>query len=113
MSTRTGDDAGSSIERLLSGLAGPKLTESPLPEAANGDGEMPATFADGSEYGADSDRYDGDYDYYWGGVRIPTWMALIWQVPWRQRLDIFVIGFIVGMVLAGSALFFGFALSEF
>ncbi len=65
------------------------------------------------DYGAQRDRYDEDYEYYWGNVRIPLWMALIWQVPWRQRLDIFVIGFIVGMVVAGLALLWGFVLSQY
>jgi len=113
MSTRTGDGAGSSIERWLSGLAGPELDESPVPGAAYGDGEQPATGIDASKLGAERDRYDEDYEYYWGSVRIPLWIALIWQVPWRQRLDIFVIGLIVGLVISGLALFWGFVLSQY
>ena len=59
------------------------------------------------------DEYDEDFDYYWGSWRLPLWIALIWQVPWRQRLDIFVIGFIVGMCIAGFGLLWGFVLSQF
>ncbi|MEA2193225.1 MAG: hypothetical protein QOI73_3346 [Solirubrobacteraceae bacterium] len=113
MSTRAGDGAGSSIERLLSGLTGPELVEDPGQEAAYGAGQQPSSGIDASQLGPERDRYDEDYEYYWGGVRIPLWMALIWQVPWRQRLDIFVIGFIVGMVVAGMALFWGFVLSQY
>ena len=35
------------------------------------------------------------------------------QVPWRQRLDIFVIGLIVGMTISGLALLWGFVLSQY
>ena len=111
MSTRTGDGAGSRVERWLSGLAGPELVETPGQEAPYGDAQ-PARLPD-EGYSPERERYDEDYEYYWGNVRIPLWMALIWQVPWRQRLDIFVIGFTFGMVVAGSALLFGFLLSEF
>ena len=59
------------------------------------------------------DRYDEDFDYYWGNWRVPLWIALIMQVPWRQRLDIFVIGFIVGLVIAGIAVSWGLLLSRY
>ncbi|MBA3747654.1 MAG: hypothetical protein H0W96_09220 [Solirubrobacterales bacterium] len=58
-------------------------------------------------------EYDEDYDYYWGGVRMPLWIALIWNVPWRQRLDIFVVGFLVGLIIAGVALLWGVLLSRY
>ena len=54
-----------------------------------------------------------DFDYYWGDWKIPLWIALIMQVPWRQRLDIFVIGFIVGLVIAGVAMSWGLLLSRY
>ena len=63
--------------------------------------------------GSERDRYDEDFDYYWGDWRIPLWIALIMQVPWRQRLDIFVIGFIVGLVIAGIAVSWGLLLSRY
>jgi len=107
------DGAGSSVERWLSNLAGPELVENADQEAAYGDAQQHSTGIDASQLGPERERYDEDYEYYWGNVRIPLWMALIWQVPWRQRLDIFVIGFTVGIVVAGSALLFGFVLSEF
>jgi hypothetical protein len=59
------------------------------------------------------ERYDEDYDYYLGGMRLPLWIALIWNVPWRQRLDIFVIGFLVGLTIAGVALLWGLLLSRY
>jgi len=62
---------------------------------------------------SERDQYDDDFDYYWGSWRLPLWIALIWQVPWRQRLDIFVVGFIVGMCIAGFGLLWGFVLSQF
>jgi len=40
-------------------------------------------------------------------------MALIWQVPWRQRLDIFVIGFVVGLIIAGIAVLWGLVLAQY
>ena len=60
-----------------------------------------------------AESYDEDYDYYLGGFRLPLWIALIWNVPWRQRLDIFVIGFLVGLTIAGVALLWGLLLSQY
>ena len=59
------------------------------------------------------ERYDEDFDYYWGDYKIPLWIALIWQVPWRQRLDIFVIGLLVGLIIAGIAVLWGLLLSQY
>jgi len=61
----------------------------------------------------EEDGYDEDFDYYWGNVRLPLWIALIWQVPWRQRLDIFVVGFIIGLIVAGIAVFWGLLLAQY
>ena len=66
-----------------------------------------------NDAGSERDRYDEDFDYYWGDWRLPLWIALILQVPWRQRLDIFVIGFIVGLVIAGVAVSWGLLLSQY
>ena len=113
--------AGGSIERWLSGLAGPDLQEGPLPgqtsapNSANGEGEVKCPVCDKprTDYGEDRARYDEDYDYYWGDIRMPLWIALILQVPWRQRLDIFVIGFIVGLIIAGIAVLWGLVLAQY
>ncbi|MEJ7797156.1 MAG: hypothetical protein WKF42_01560 [Solirubrobacteraceae bacterium] len=75
--------------------------------------KCPVCDAPRDDYGGDRERYDEDYEYSWGGIPIPLWIALIWQVPWRQRLDIFVIGFIIGMVIAGLGLLWGFVLSQY
>jgi hypothetical protein len=48
-----------------------------------------------------------------GGFRLPLWIALIWQVPWRQRLDIFVIGLLIGLIVAGIAVLWGLLLSQY
>ncbi|MGI8730630.1 MAG: hypothetical protein ACR2LK_11690 [Solirubrobacteraceae bacterium] len=114
MSVRSKDGVGSSIERLLAGLSGPPLVDDPPPQdreshEAPSDGGADQGTGDAEQ----NDRYDEDFDYYWAGVRLPLWIALIWQVPWRQRLDIFVIGFIIGMVVAGAALLWGFVLSQY
>ncbi len=61
----------------------------------------------------EDDCYDEDFDYYWGDFRLPLWIALIWQVPWRQRLDIFVIGFTIGLIIAGIAVFWGLLLAQY
>jgi hypothetical protein len=117
MATRSGDGAASSVERWLSGLSGPALTDVPPPNyenpsAASADHVCPV--CNTRHNTADErDTYDEDFDYYWGSWRLPLWIALIWQVPWRQRLDIFVAGFIVGMVIAGFGLLWGFVLSQF
>jgi hypothetical protein len=109
MSARPEDGTTGAIERWRSGLSGPQLD--PLPEhLVQGANEQPAT----RDYrAADPDGYDEDFDYYWGNFKVPLWIALIWQVPWRQRLDIFVIGFIVGMVIAGVAVSWGILLSRY
>ncbi|MDX6619174.1 MAG: hypothetical protein QOK36_1560, partial [Gaiellales bacterium] len=86
MSVQPEDGTAGTIERWRSGLSGPQLE--PQPEhLAPGASEQPAVRHDG---GSDVDRYDEDFEYYWGDWKIPLWIALIWQVPWRQRLDIFV-----------------------
>jgi hypothetical protein len=98
------------VERWLSGLSGPQLEAPPGQPGAAGAHEQQASYDDG---GYERDRYDEDFDYYWGDWRIPLWIALIMQVPWRQRLDIFVIGFIVGLVIAGVAVSWGLLLSRY
>lgn len=121
MSARSGDGVGSSIERLLAGLSGPTLVEDPqqsvetIDRPSEGTGtKCPVCEARTDSYATEQvDRYDEDFDYYWAGYRLPLWIALIWQVPWRQRLDIFVIGFIIGMVVAGAGLLWGFVLSQY
>ena len=108
MSPRLVDGASSTIERWLAGLAGPELVQPDYDHpSATGDDTLR------NEPVGEPDRYDEDYDYYWGEFRIPLWMALIWQVPWRQRLDIFIIGFIIGMVIAGVAVTWGILLSRY
>jgi hypothetical protein len=106
MSVQSEDGTASTIERWRSGLSGPQLEPQPdhLTPGAN---EQPAVRYDGAG------DYDEDFDYYWGDWKIPLWIALIWQVPWRQRLDIFVIGFIVGLVIAGVAVSWGLLLSRY
>jgi hypothetical protein len=108
MAVRSDEGATGTIERWRSGLSGPQLTADPQSPAAPASGEQPAVRQDGG-----ASQYDEDFDYYWGDWRIPLWIALIWQVPWRQRLDIFVIGFIVGLVIAGVAVSWGLLLSRY
>ena len=47
---------------------------------------------------------DDDYDYYWtgGGIEfpIPRWLAEIIDVPAIVRWEIFMIGFVVGLIVA-------------
>jgi hypothetical protein len=120
MSPRLVDGAGSSIERWLAGLAGPELVqrEHSAP-ASNGtthtgeDRKCPVCDRPRSDDGQDLDPYDEDFDYYWGDFRLPLWLALIWQVPWRQRLDIFVIGLLIGLIVAGIAVLWGLLLSQY
>jgi hypothetical protein len=118
MSARLVDGAGGRIERWLSGLAGPDLTEPPpgtnadYEPPAGGDVKCPICDRPRSEPAA-ADQYDEDFDYYWGDIRLPLWIALILQVPWRQRLDIFVIGLIVGLSVAGIALLWGVLLAQY
>jgi len=107
MAARLGEGVGASIERWLAGLAGPELDKDPYAPAGNST-QSPSSYADAGE-----DAYDEDFEYYWGNVRIPLWIALIWQVPWRQRLDIFVIGFVVGLVIAGIAVLWGLVLAQY
>jgi hypothetical protein len=109
MAARGVDDAAGTIERMRAGLAGPELR----PDALLSDPAYAAPAVSEARYGDDRDAYDEDYDYYWGGVRLPLWLALIWQVPWRQRLDIFVIGFVVGLIVAGIAVFWGLLLAQY
>jgi len=107
------DDEASSIQRWRAGLTGPEVLE-PENEAARA--YIPANGSLGAqrrERAEDVERYDEDYDYYWGDFRLPLWIALIWQVPWRQRLDIFVIGFIIGLIVAGVAVLWGLLLSQY
>jgi len=55
---------------------------------------------------------DGDYEYYWsrGGVdiRIPRWIAEIIDVPLMVRLEIFLVGVCMGLIIAALALIIGF-----
>src|ERR1044072_6536424 len=104
MSEQACDGTAGVMGRWMSGLAGAQLERQP-DEPQHGVHEQPAVETD-------SDRYDEDFDYYWGDWKIPLWIALIMQVPWRQRLDIFVIGFIVGLVIAGGAVSRGLLLSR-
>ena len=94
---------------MRAGLAGPELRDDPLP----GQPYVPPIVQQHQEMVDERDRYDEDYDYYWGGMRMPLWIALILQVPWRQRLDIFVIGFIVGLIVAGIAVLWGLVLAQY
>jgi hypothetical protein len=109
MSVHPEDGRASTIERWRSGLSGPQLEPQPE-DLAVGSGEQPAVRTAGSP---ERDQYDEDFDYYWGDFKVPLWIALIMQVPWRQRLDIFVIGFIVGLVIAGIAVSWGLLLSRY
>lgn len=114
MSTRLGG-AGSSIERWRAGLTGPELNEpgrTSEPAALRPDGTCPTCERPLTEQTRD-ESYDEDFDYYWGDFRMPLWIALILQVPWRQRLDIFVIGLIVGLSVAGIALLWGVLLAQY
>ena len=108
--------SGGGIERWLSNLAGPELQQ-PLPGPAPGpqaDGDVKCPICDKPRTDlVEEERYDEDFDYYWGNVRLPLWIALIWQVPWRQRLDIFVVGFIIGLIVAGVAVFWGLLLAQY
>ena len=117
MSGRLVDGAGASIERWLGNLAGPELQQ-PAPGPATGppaEGEVKCPVCDRPRQVEhyEEERYDEDFDYYWGDFRLPLWFALIWQVPWRQRLDIFVIGFVVGLIIAGIAVFWGLLLAQY
>ena len=101
MSVRPDDGAAGSFSKWLSG---PQL-EADVEPTQMATQEQP--------YESELERYDEDFDYYWGDWKIPLWIALIMQVPWRQRLDIFVIGFIVGLVIAGIAMSWGLLLSRY
>ena len=109
MAGRFGEDVAGTIERMRAGLTGPELRDDPLP----GQPYVAPIVQQHQEMVDERDRYDEDYDYYWGGMRMPLWIALILQVPWRQRLDIFVIGFIVGLVVAGIAVLWGLVLAQY
>jgi hypothetical protein len=56
--------------------------------------------------------YDDDCDYYWGSVRVPRWLALILEVPWRQQFDILLFGFVIGLIVAALALVWGLLLAQ-
>jgi hypothetical protein len=123
MPVRLVDGVAGSIERWLSNLGGvpdavaepkrhPDPRDGPSSPSA-GDYKCPVCDAPRSDYEAEREQFDEDYDYYWGEYRIPLWIALIWNVPWRQRLDIFVIGFLLGLVVAGVALLWGLLLSQY
>jgi hypothetical protein len=123
MPVRLVDGVAGSIERWLANLGGvpdavteperhPDHSDGPSTPSAS-DYKCPVCDAPRSDYGVDREQFDEDYDYYWGEFRIPLWLALIWNVPWRQRLDIFVIGFLLGLVIAGVALLWGLLLSQY
>jgi hypothetical protein len=61
-------------------------------------------------YRRDHDDH-GDYEYYWGPVRVPRWLAEILEVPWRQQVDILLFGFLVGLIVAAVALVWGLMLA--
>jgi hypothetical protein len=111
------DGAGASIERWLSGLSGPELVAPEITHAteppSDGDVKCPICDRPRNDLAEADERYDEDFDYYWGDFRLPLWIALIWQVPWRQRLDIFVIGFSIGLIIAGIAVFWGLLLAQY
>gem|GEM_PF-4213399 len=58
---------------------------------------------------------DVDYEYFWsrGGldIPIPQWIAEIVDVPWMVRLEIFLGGICIGLVLAVIGLIVGFAIA--
>lgn len=120
MPTRPVDGAPGRAERWREGLGGPE-PNTPHPGLSQAvswapqgqDETCPTCHKPRREPAYQTEARDEDYDYYWGGVRLPLWMALIWQVPWRQRLDIFVIGFLVGLSIAGVALLWGVLLSQY
>lgn len=123
MSVRQVDGDAGRVERWLDNLSTSSAATDPQPYPGPDDSlprqpdpdavKCPVCDKPRTDYGAPVERYDEDYDYYWGSFRLPLWIALIWQVPWRQRLDIFVIGFIVGIVIAGLGLLWGFVLSQY
>lgn len=106
-----GDGTAGTIERWLSGLGGPTLTDDPV--TADSDATRAYSVVSDAPRADERDRYDEDFEYYWGNFRIPLWIALIWQVPWRQRLDIFIVGLIVGLVVAGIAVVWGLLLAQY
>jgi hypothetical protein len=58
-------------------------------------------------------RNDEEYDLYWGELRIPRWLALLISVPRRQQVDLLLIGFLAGMLLAAAALLWGLVLARY
>jgi len=54
---------------------------------------------------------DSDYEYVWSAgdfeLPIPRWLAEILEIPLMVRLEIFMIGAIVGLVVAGAAVLIG------
>jgi len=119
MSTQPVDGAPTGAESWQSRSSG-SGSQAPHPGVSpgvawtpNGHETCPTCHKSRQEPAYQAERYDEDYDYYLGGMRLPLWLALIWQVPWRQRLDIFVIGFLVGLTIAGVALLWGLLLSQY
>jgi len=55
---------------------------------------------------------EDDYQYYWstGGVDIPVprWLAEILDVPLMVRIEIFLVGVCVGLILAAIAVIISF-----
>ena len=119
MSTQPVDSAPPSTESWQNGST-PEAAQPPYPGVSPGVAWTPAghdvcptCHKPRYEPAYEAERYDEDYDYYLGGWRLPLWIALIWNVPWRQRLDIFIIGFLVGLTIAGVALLWGLLLSQY
>lgn len=58
---------------------------------------------------------DGDYEYFWTrgehDIRVPRWMAEILDVPLMVRLELFLGGVCVGLVLAATTLLVAFYLA--
>ena len=119
MSTRPVDGAPSNVESWRDGspTGGPQSPYAGVsPGVAwtpSGHETCPTCHRTHQQPAYQAESYDEDYDYYLGGMRMPLWIALIWNVPWRQRLDIFIIGFLVGLIIAGIALMWGLLLSQY
>jgi hypothetical protein len=117
MSVRLGDSTAGTIERWISGLGGPTLTPDPVVQPGSDDApkteKCPICDAPRRDQPAEPERYDEDFEYYWGNFKVPLWIALIWQVPWRQRLDIFMAGLIIGLTIAGIAVIWGLLISQY
>ncbi len=66
-----------------------------------------------NEDGPEVSPYEEDYDYYLAGIRVPDWLASIFDVPWRQQLALLLIGFVSGLVAAGLAFLWGLMLAGY